>query len=229
MSSEEPRLAGELLAAREGIPVDLTGVPYRMQGFRLRARSRTTPVQPGTVIDGVGGLGWVPWTLILGASTSRRSDLRNNLGPNQYTGSMTVQLSGLLADGFVYLRRFSLGPFRSMLLDVSAFRDLSVVVIKSTINGADCVANVTNHPINSKPLEWALLDEGYSGAGRYLVPPGARYLVPHVGDVGLQWSMDGAALYPELGGAIPGTLTDVKGTYVHTTAGNFGATWRVYL
>jgi len=160
--------------------------------------------------------------------------LRNDQVPEglvQVDGTIVFQLLGLSEAGTM-ARRFALGAWGSCSFDISAFRDVRLVVLGNSFGGLvssivfDVVAMASDGQQPSLPVT-PLYPETVA-AGTYSVPWGASEMQASVADGGFAWltrdTSGGLISLPTP--VVTGTVYPVMGT-MYTVTAPFSAVWRV--
>jgi len=206
--------------------------------FRADVAGTALALQPGQDLTNgtAAGAGWQPRTVFLtaGASAGRVGflpDLDPITGqPNPApTGTVNVEIRGLLEGAGYYVRRFGVTVERMVQLDIATLRDVWIRVISASVPNASLLGVVTCREATRGAQQPLFFAESYATAALWRVPPGAVALLPDTTDAGFSWSQTGAGgvvqLIPQA--AAIGVRQQVGAITFRNTATPFRAIWEI--
>lgn len=206
-------------------------VAYKVHPFQVRPSPPFTLLQPGNLLDGMRGLGFRPSMLVLATVGNSPADVTAQSPapfPNINDGGITVQLYGLLPSGGYWLRRFTLAAYRSAVFDISAYEDVRIEVLNSTLQTFGVAGQIGDYELKTTPRDPLLLSEVYETAARYDVPPGAVEMFPGQNDPAFAWRGVGVPVSFNMPEPVAvGTPTTPKGQLFVTSIANYQAVWRI--
>lgn len=194
----------------------------RTEPFVQNPPDAGSPLNPTRLVDHTWD--WAS-SLLLGVDTHTPNP--NAEIPAQ-VGTIVFQISGLVKNGS-YNRRFGLGRYQSVELDVSGFSGLSVYIIGSTLDGVGAFAWLNERPYTATRTQVAYLPESVA-AGFHTVPWGARKLTSASADPTFAWvgnTTSGATVSVTDPIAV-GDVRDVRGA-CYTCGAPLVAIWEIVL
>lgn len=173
-----------------------------------------------SLIDDFDGLSWHARSLQI--STYRSGQIPQ--GPALNTGDITLQVDFLGAPATA-IRRFQIGAWQTVVLDIGSFAGARVTILETTLSGFSLAAVATEEYPSLTDDSPMLLREEVS-AGAHNVPPGADRLWPTTADAGFSWEIGTTAMNIP---TVVGTEQAVRGLRYITTASPFVGFWRIRL
>jgi hypothetical protein len=142
-------------------------------------------------------------------------------GTFDQVGAVVVQFEGQGPNAW-YARRFAVGAWGSVSLQVDQFRSFSLRILSNTLPNYSVVAMASDgDEASSQPL--LLYPQTLTG-GTGVVPWGATELVPAANDAGFSWEIGGVTVPVAL---TAGATFAVTGLRYTPTVFPFSAVWRI--
>lgn len=142
-------------------------------------------------------------------------------GPFDVAGAVVLQFEGQGPPAW-YVRRFALGGWGSVSLQVEQFRSFRLFVVANTLAAFDIVAMASSgDEASSQPL---LVYPETLPAGGGVVPWGASEMVPAQADVGFNWESNGILIPVAM---VAGVSQPIAGVRYIPGVFPFSAVWRI--
>lgn len=206
--------------------------PHRSQSYILLPDYEITGrsgkyVRPGSKLVNSAPAQFRARSLLLGAAQSA-PNLETRYVSAAAAGAMTFQFEGRTSGG-VESRIFQVNIGGTIRLDVTAYETFSVVVLTSTIAGAQAFALAAN--TCAKPDEHAWVAVQHTDTGAYVVPPGADVMYAGTADGFFAWAtpLDATRNVTVTQAIVVGQAVPVAGLYYRPTVAPFEAVFRVRL
>lgn len=213
-------------------PVIALDPPHRSQSYILLPDSEILGragkyVRAGAKLVNASPSQFRARSLLLGAAQTA-PDLETRYVSAAAAGAMTFQFEGRTTGG-VEARTFQVNRGGTIRLDVTAYETFSVVVLSSTIAGAQAFALACN--TSTKPDEHAWVAVQHLDTGTYVVPPGADVMYAGTADATFAWAtpLDATRNVTVTQAIVAGQAVPVAGLYYRPTTAPFEAVFRVRL